>query len=100
MLRLPSCHNGPCARPEPDLPSSGGSLTGLQDHLSTCADQSQNALVSAARAWAQSVQRLSSPFSTPVADPTAVVDVDFDLAEQVLATQRALTKAVLRAVAP
>ena len=72
-------------------------MTGLQDQLLTFADQSQNALAGAARAWAQSVQRLSSPFSAPAADPTAVVDVVFDLAEQVLATQRALTKAVLRA---
>lgn len=75
-------------------------MTGLQDHLSTFADQSQSALSGAARAWAESVQRLSSAFSTPAADPTAVVDVVFDLAEQVLATQRALTKAVLRAVTP
>lgn len=75
-------------------------MTGLQDHLSTFADQSQNALTGATRAWAQTVQRLSSPFGTPAPDPTAVVDVVFDLAEQVLATQRALTKAVLRAVTP
>ena len=75
-------------------------MTGLQDHLLTFADHAQNALAGAARAWAQSVQHLSSPFSTPAADPTAVVDVVFDLAEQVLATQRALTKAVLRAVTP
>ena len=75
-------------------------MTGLQDHLLTFVDQSQNALTGAARAWAQSVERLSSPSSTSAPDPTAVVDVVFDLAEQVLATQRALTRAVLRAVTP
>ena len=73
-------------------------MTGLQDHLTTFADQSQDALGGAARAWAQSVQRMTSPFGPPAADPAAVVDVFFDLAEQVLATQRELTKAVLRAV--
>ena len=75
-------------------------MTGLQDHLLTFSDQSQDALGGAARAWAQSVQRLSSPFGTSAADPTAMVDLVFDLAEQVLATQRALTKAVLRAMLP
>ena len=73
-------------------------MTGLQDHLTTFAGQSQDALGGAARAWAQSVQRLPSPFGAPAADPTAMVDIFFDLAEQVLATQREITKAVLRAV--
>lgn len=75
-------------------------MTGLQDHLLTFVDQRQDALAGAARTWAQSVQRLSRLFSTPAADPTVMVDVVFDLAEQVLATQRALTKAVLRVVIP
>ena len=75
-------------------------MTGLQDHLLTFADQSQNALTGGARAWAESVQRLSSAVSTPAADPVAVVDAVFDLAEQVLNTQRALAKAVLRALTP
>jgi hypothetical protein len=86
--------------PEPNVHPSEAAVTGLQDHLSTFADQSQDALAGAARAWAESVQRLSSPFGTPAADPAAMVDLVFDLAEQVLATQRALTKAVLRAVTP
>jgi len=75
-------------------------VTGLQDHLLTFADQSQDAVTGATRAWAQWVQHLSSGFGTPAAAPTAMVDVVFDLAEQVLATQRALIKAVLRAVVP
>lgn len=72
-------------------------MTGVHDHLTTFATQSQDAMAGAARTWAQSVQRLSSGFGTPAADPAALVDVVFDLAEQVLATQRELTKAVLRA---
>ncbi len=75
-------------------------MTGVQDHLTTFATQSQDAMAGAARNWAQSVQRLSSGFGTPAGDPTALVDVVFDLAEQVLATQRELTKAVLRALTP
>ncbi len=73
-------------------------MTSLQDHLLTFVDQSQEALSGAARAWTQSVQRLTNPVGTPATDPTALVDVVFDLAEQVLATQRELTKAVVRAV--
>lgn len=76
-------------------------MTGVFDHFTTFVTQSQDAMAGAARTWAQSAQRLPSGFGTPAADPTAWVDVVFDLAEQVLATQRQLTKAVLRAtIAP
>lgn len=75
-------------------------MASVHDQLLTFADESQQALAGAARTWTQSAQRLSSAFSAPAAPPTALVDVVFDLAEQVLATQRALTKAVLRAVIP
>ena len=75
-------------------------MPGVLDHVTTFTSQSQDAMAGAARTWAESVQRLSSALGTPVADPAALVDIAFDLAEQVLATQRELTKAVLRAVAP
>ena len=75
-------------------------MSGVIDPVTTFTSQSQDALAGAARTWAESVQRLSSAFGTPVVEPTALVDIAFDLAEQVLATQRELTKAVLRAVAP
>jgi hypothetical protein len=75
-------------------------VTGATDQFTTFAGQGQDALAGAARTWAESVQRLSSALGTPAADPTALVDIAFDLAEQVLATQRELTKAVLRAVTP
>lgn len=86
--------------PDLDVHPPEAAVTGLQDHLVNAADQGSEALAGAARVWAQSVQRLASPLRTPAADPTAMVDVVFDLAEQVLATQRALIKAVLRAVVP
>ena len=75
-------------------------MTGVHDRLLTLTDQSQEAMSGAARTWAHTVQRLSSPAGAPGGDPTALVDAVFDLAEQVLATQRALTKAVLRALVP
>ena len=58
-------------------------------------------MAGAARTWAESVQRRSSGVGPPAPDLlTTWVDTAFDLAEQVLATQRALAKAVLRAVTP
>ena len=75
-------------------------MTALQDHLTTLATQTQDAMAGAARTWAESVQRLSTGAGLPVSHLTTWVDVTFDLAEQALATQRALAKAVLRAVIP
>lgn len=72
----------------------------MHEHLRTFATQSRDALDGAARTWAESAQHLSRVPATPVPDLTAVVDMVFDLAEQVLATQRELTKALLRAVTP
>lgn len=67
----------------------------MQNHFETLMTQSQDAAQGAARAWADSVQLLSrAPGSA--AGPLAFVDQVFDLAEQVLATQREMTKAVLR----
>lgn len=61
-------------------------------------DQGQDAVAGAMRTWAQSVQQLSSLPGTPTADPLAAVDKFFDFAEQVLAAQRELAKAVLSVV--
>lgn len=91
-----------------------------QDRLAMLAQQGQDALVNAIRTWAEAVQQLSSGLGAPgfgasgfgvpgsgapglgatgltLPDLTAAVDQTFDLAEQVLAAQRELTKAVLRA---
>lgn len=75
-------------------------MTGVLDQFTSFVSEGHDALTGTSRIWAESVQRLSSTLGAPVADPTALVDIAFDLAEQVLATQRELTKAVLRAVAP
>lgn len=72
----------------------------LTTHLTTFPSQVQDAVAGAVRTWTESVQRLSTVQDAPVPDLTTVVDVAFDLAEQVLATQREITKAVLRAVTP
>jgi hypothetical protein len=67
----------------------------VRNHIETFITKSQDAAQGTVRAWAQSVQALSR---TPggAADPLALVDQVFDLAEQVLSTQREMTKAVLR----
>ena len=67
----------------------------MRNHIETLVTSSQDAAQGAFRTWAESVQALSRvPGSA--ADPLAVVDQVFDLAEQVLATQREMTKAWLQ----
>ena len=67
----------------------------MRNHIETLVTQGQDAAQGAVRAWAESVQALSRVPGT-AAGPLAVVDQVFDLAEQVLAAQRELTKAVLQ----
>jgi hypothetical protein len=67
----------------------------VRNRIGTFITQGQDAAQGTMRAWAESVQALSrAPGST--VDPLALVDQVFDLAQQVLATQREMTKAVLR----
>lgn len=66
--------------------------------LAVITDQGQDAAAGAMRAWAQTVQQFSRLPGTPAADPLAMVDQFFDFAEQVLAAQRELAKAVLSVV--
>ena len=73
-------------------------MNAMQDQFTTIAKQGQDAVTSAVRTWAESVQRLSGQQGGAGPDVSAVVDNAFDLAERMLATQREFTKAVLRAV--
>lgn len=72
----------------------------LQDQISTFATRGQEALGSAVRVWTEEAARLSGPLAAvpDVATLTVLVDAWFDLAEQVLATQREAAKAVLQAL--
>ena len=75
-------------------------MSSLQDQITQVARQGQDAFSGALRAWAEQVRVLSGS-SGGVPDTTAlaaVVDSVFDLAEQVLAAQRAAAKALLQAV--
>ena len=73
----------------------------MRRHLiTTLLSSSSDAVVRGVEMWAESVQRLPGLPGIPGPDVTTVVDAAFDLAEQVLAAQRQLTKAVLRAVTP
>ena len=67
----------------------------MRNHIETLITQGQDAAQGAFRTWAESVQALSRPPGT-AAGPLTLVDQVFDLAEQVLATQREMTKAWLQ----
>lgn len=67
----------------------------MRNHIETLITHGQDAAQGAVRTWAESVQALSRVPGTADA-PLALVDQLFDLAEQVLATQREMTKAVLQ----
>ncbi|MDP9437003.1 MAG: hypothetical protein M3P93_18175 [Actinomycetota bacterium] len=76
-------------------------MSSLQDQISHVARQGQDAFAGAVRTWAEQFRMLSGQ-AGGVPDPTALaaaVDSFFDLAEQVLAAQRAAAKALLQAVA-
>ncbi len=69
------------------------------EQLSKIARQGQDAVNSAVKVWADSVQRLTGGTgSGQVPDVSAVVDSAFDFAERMLHTQREFTKSVLQAV--
>lgn len=72
----------------------------MQDQFTTLISQIQGTTTGPLRTWADSVERLSGGLGTPGPDLAAVVDAFFDLAEQVLATQREIAKAVVRAATP
>lgn len=72
----------------------------MRRHVSTLVSSSSDAVVRGVQMWVDSVQRLPALPGIPALDVTTAVDAVFDLAEQVLATQREITKAVLRAVTP
>jgi hypothetical protein len=66
---------------------------------------SQQAIVDAVRAWAETVERIAPPTpALPLSDqlpsPTEVVQTSFDFAEQLLKTQREFAENVLAAVGP
>jgi hypothetical protein len=67
----------------------------VRNHIETLITQGRDAAQGTVRAWTESVEALSRvPGSA--ADPLALVDQVFDLAEQVLATQREMAKAWLQ----
>lgn len=75
-------------------------MSSLQDQITTFARQGQDAFSGALRTWAEQARLLSGQ-TGGVADTAALaamVDSVFDLAEQVLAAQRAAAKALLQAV--
>ena len=82
-------------------------MTAVQDQIAALTQQSQDAMSGALRTWAQAVERLTGMASGTgpvgsagvpgaVPDLTAMVAASFDMAEQVLATQRELTLALVR----
>lgn len=74
-------------------------MTSPNDQLSRIARQGQEAVTSAVKIWADSVQRVTgSGGQGQVTDISAVVDSAFDFAERMLHTQREFTKSVLQAV--
>ena len=72
----------------------------MQDHFTTLTSQSQDAMTGALRTWAESMQGMFGVPGTPAPDLITFVDITFDFAEKVLATQREITKAILRALTP
>ena len=75
-------------------------MSSLHNSITNVAQQGQDAVSGAVRAWAEQVQRFTGPVGgLPDASAlTTLVDSWFDLAEQVLAAQRAAAKAVLQAL--
>ena len=68
-------------------------MTAPTDQFVDIAKRSQEAVTTAVRTWADSVQNLAGNFSagqTQLPDPQSVVDTYFDFAEKVLANQRQL----------
>ena len=82
-------------------------MSAVQDQFAALTQQSQDVVTGALRTWAEAVERLTGvaggaeagrtaglPAGLP--DPVAAVAAAFDLAEQVLTTQRELTLALVR----
>ena len=64
----------------------------LQERLGHAAGQVSDALTGAGRSWSGAVAQLTRALP----DPVTMVDVAFDVAEEVLRTQREATLAVVR----
>ena len=79
-------------------------MSAVQDHLAGLAQQSQDVLTGALRTWAQTTERMtglaggSGLPGVGAPDLTALVTAGFDLAEQVLGSQREVTLALVRAL--
>ncbi len=78
-------------------------MSAVQDHIAAMTQQGQDVMTGALRTWAQATERmtgLASGAAAPrgAADAVALVEAAFDLAEQVLAAQRRLTVAAVRAM--
>lgn len=78
-------------------------VSAVQDQIAAMTQQGQDVLSGALRTWAQGAERmtgLAGAAASPsgAMDPVALVETAFDLAEQVLAVQRRVTVAVVRAL--
>jgi len=79
----------------------------LQDEILKTVRKSQEALIDAIRAWADTVQSIvpkvpavSLPLSDKLPKPEDMVANAYDFAEQLLASQRKFTEDMLKAAAP
>jgi flagellar biosynthesis/type III secretory pathway protein FliH len=75
-------------------------VTSSQEQLADVARQSQEAFTSALQVWSDTMQNFTRSLTgaqSSLPDAQALVDIVFDFAEQLLATQRQIAKSLLAA---
>lgn len=77
-------------------------MTAATDHFSRIVQRSQEATATAVRAWADTLHEVSESIATEnplprAADVQGAVDVWFDLADRLLAEQRAVVRSLVDA---
>lgn len=74
-------------------------MTTSQETMTEAARRGQDAITTAVQIWTDSVQRFFPVSNTRLRGAVEAVDTMFDFAEQMLVTQRELTKSLLTASA-
>jgi len=87
------------------MSGTNGLTNEVQEQILQTTRKSQEAVVDGVRAWSEAIEKVALPLpSNPLADqlpkPIDAVDAAFDLAEQLLATQREFAHNLLGAAEP